>query len=431
MIAPWNPPPRTTPPPAPRPSRPPRCARRSRPRPPSAPTARRCGSRTPTTSAATASTRRSCERRAAAFAALGIGRGDTVGFMLVNRPALHLFDCAAMHLGATCFSIYNTSSPEQIEYLVGDAANRVVVTEQAFLDRVLEARERVDTLEHVVVIDADEARGPDDRRAVRGAGRRRLRLRGRLARGRARRRALPDLHLGHHRAAQGRPADPRQHDGRVAGARPGRPDHSRRALDLVPAERPRGRPLGAAVLEHGLRPDRPLLPQPARHGGLLDRGEAHALGRRAADLGEAQAGARGGLRRRAGRGEEGRGGRCDEGRAWSAPRPSRRARCPTSWSSPGSQADEQVFSKIRAMLGLDECEWFAVGRRPHPARGDPVLRRDGHRDRRAVGDVGDLRGRHAQPARQDPRGHGRAADPRRGAEAGRGRRDPGARPERS
>ena len=95
--------------------------------------------------------------RAAAFAALGIGRGDTVGFMLVNRPALHLCDAAAMHLGATCFSIYNTSSVEQIEYLVGDAANRVVVTEPQFLDKLLEVRERVDTLEHIVVVgDAPE-----------------------------------------------------------------------------------------------------------------------------------------------------------------------------------------------------------------------------------------------------------------------------------
>jgi long-chain acyl-CoA synthetase len=91
-------------------------------------------------------------RRAAAFAALGIGRGDRVGFMLVNRPALHLCDAAAMHLGATCYSIYNTSSAEQIEYLVSDAANRVVVTEPQFLDKLLEVRERVDTLEHVVVI---------------------------------------------------------------------------------------------------------------------------------------------------------------------------------------------------------------------------------------------------------------------------------------
>ena len=73
--------------------------------------------------------------------------------MLVNRPALHLTDAAAMHLGATCFSIYNTSSPEQIEYLIEDAANRVIVTEVQFLESVLAARERVKTLEHVVVVD--------------------------------------------------------------------------------------------------------------------------------------------------------------------------------------------------------------------------------------------------------------------------------------
>jgi len=98
-------------------------------------------------------------RRAAGFAALGVERGDTVGFMLVNRPAFVLTDCAAMHLGATCFSVYNTSSPEQIEYVVDDAANRVIVTEQAFLDRVLEARERVETLEHVVVVDGEAPDG--------------------------------------------------------------------------------------------------------------------------------------------------------------------------------------------------------------------------------------------------------------------------------
>jgi long-subunit acyl-CoA synthetase (AMP-forming) len=98
-------------------------------------------------------------RRAAGLAALGVKRGDTVGFMLVNRPALHLTDAAAMHLGATCFSVYNTSSPEQVEYVVADAANRVLVTEQAFLDTVLAARERVDSLEHVVVIDGEGPEG--------------------------------------------------------------------------------------------------------------------------------------------------------------------------------------------------------------------------------------------------------------------------------
>jgi len=98
-------------------------------------------------------------KRAAGLAALGVTRGDTVGFMLVNRPALHLTDAAAMHLGATCFSVYNTSSPEQVEYVVRDAANRVIVTEQAFLETVLAARDAVDTLEHVVVIDGDAPEG--------------------------------------------------------------------------------------------------------------------------------------------------------------------------------------------------------------------------------------------------------------------------------
>jgi long-subunit acyl-CoA synthetase (AMP-forming) len=98
-------------------------------------------------------------RRAAGLAALAVGRGETVGFMLVNRPAFQLTDTAAMHLGATCFSVYNTSSPEQIEYVVADAGNRVIVTEQAFLEQVLEARQRVDALEHVVVIDGEAPEG--------------------------------------------------------------------------------------------------------------------------------------------------------------------------------------------------------------------------------------------------------------------------------
>jgi long-subunit acyl-CoA synthetase (AMP-forming) len=98
-------------------------------------------------------------KRAAGLAKLGVERGDTIGFMLVNRPALHLTDAAAMHLGATCFSVYNTSSPEQVEYVVRDAGNRVIVTEQAFLETVLAAREAVDTLEHVVVIDGEAPNG--------------------------------------------------------------------------------------------------------------------------------------------------------------------------------------------------------------------------------------------------------------------------------
>ena len=92
---------------------------------------------------------------AAGLASLGVSKGDTVGLMLTNRPEFHLADAAVMHLGAIPFSIYNTYTPDQIQYLVGDAGNSVIFTEQAFLDTVT----GVEGIEHVVVADGDAPEG--------------------------------------------------------------------------------------------------------------------------------------------------------------------------------------------------------------------------------------------------------------------------------
>src|SRR3954470_6036187 len=99
------------------------------------------------------------KRLAAGFAALGLQRGQTLGVMLTNRPEFHFADTAAMHLGATPFSVYNTYSPEQIEYLVGDAECPIVLTEQAFLDRIAAVQKSCKKLEHVVVVDGDAPDG--------------------------------------------------------------------------------------------------------------------------------------------------------------------------------------------------------------------------------------------------------------------------------
>ena len=56
-------------------------------------------------------------RIAGGLAALGVGKGDTVALMLNNRPEFIPIDMAAVSLGAVPFSIYQTSSPEQIEYV--------------------------------------------------------------------------------------------------------------------------------------------------------------------------------------------------------------------------------------------------------------------------------------------------------------------------
>src|SRR5919108_1658948 len=96
------------------------------------------------------------ERIAAGFAALGVERGDTVGLMLRNRPEFNLVDTAALHLGATPFSVYSTSAPEQIEYLFANAGNRVVVTERMFLPQLRGAVARGSRIEHIVLVDGDE-----------------------------------------------------------------------------------------------------------------------------------------------------------------------------------------------------------------------------------------------------------------------------------
>src|SRR5215211_3940648 len=86
---------------------------------------------------------------AGGLAGLGVGRGDTVALMLGNRPEFHIADLAAMTLGATPFSIYATSSPEQITYVVGDAQAKVAIVEEAHLGRFEVARMKLPALETV------------------------------------------------------------------------------------------------------------------------------------------------------------------------------------------------------------------------------------------------------------------------------------------
>jgi long-chain acyl-CoA synthetase len=96
---------------------------------------------------------------AGGLAELGVARGETVALMLSNRPEFHLCDLAAMMLGATPFSIYNTYSPEQIGYLLSDAEAKTVICEQQYLAAVLEAKAAAPMVENVIVIDGEAPQG--------------------------------------------------------------------------------------------------------------------------------------------------------------------------------------------------------------------------------------------------------------------------------
>jgi long-subunit acyl-CoA synthetase (AMP-forming) len=98
---------------------------------------------------------------AGGLAALGIGRGDTVAMVMGNRPQAFVVDTAALHLGATPFSLYTTSSPEQLQYLLGHAESRVVVCEAPLAEKIMEVRPALPALEHVFVVDGPVAGARD------------------------------------------------------------------------------------------------------------------------------------------------------------------------------------------------------------------------------------------------------------------------------
>jgi long-chain acyl-CoA synthetase len=84
---------------------------------------------------------------------LGLRRGQTLAIMLSNRPEFHIVDLAAVTLGATPFSIYQTYAANQIEYVVADADAHIAVVERQYLERFLEARDNLPHLERVIVLD--------------------------------------------------------------------------------------------------------------------------------------------------------------------------------------------------------------------------------------------------------------------------------------
>ncbi len=99
--------------------------------------------------------RRRVNAIAGGLAGLGVGKGDTVAIMLNNRPEFIPCDLGAVALGAVPFSIYQTSTPEQIAYSVGDAGARVGIVETAFLEQFQAARKDLPLLEHLIVVDGE------------------------------------------------------------------------------------------------------------------------------------------------------------------------------------------------------------------------------------------------------------------------------------
>jgi long-chain acyl-CoA synthetase len=89
---------------------------------------------------------------AAGLAGQGVGRGDAVALMMTNRLEFHLADTAVFHLGAVPFSVYNTFAAEQIAQVLANAGARMVICEQQFVPRLLDVIGGT-AVKHLVCVD--------------------------------------------------------------------------------------------------------------------------------------------------------------------------------------------------------------------------------------------------------------------------------------
>ena len=348
-------------------------------------------------------------RIAGGLAKLGVKKGDTVAIMLGNRWEFIPTDLAAVSLGAIPFSVYQTYAPEQIQYLLSDAESKLVITEQAYLDNVNEARKGVSTLERVIVVDGDggdltldelmemdpefdpaesvEQLGPDDLLTLiytsgttgppKGVQLTHRNLLFAIAtadelidlpeRGAKVISWLPAAHVAERNAHYYLPV--------TKGVSVTICSDPRRIAEFLPKVRPTwffAVPRIFEKLKAGLEAMMAGLPDEQREAA--EKGLEASLAKvRAEQAGEA---------------------------------------VPPEVAEAAAQADEQMFSELRKQLGPRRGARGQRRRRADSARGARVLPRDRHPGRRALGHVGDLRARHHQPARPNQARHRRAADAR-------------------
>ena len=97
-------------------------------------------------------------RAAGGLKAQGVKRGDRVVLLMRNTPHFHVLDVAVLMVGATPISIYNSSAPDQVEYLVGHCGAVLgIVEDDGFFSRFAAVRDRLPKLTRLGVVRAGEA----------------------------------------------------------------------------------------------------------------------------------------------------------------------------------------------------------------------------------------------------------------------------------
>ena len=93
------------------------------------------------------------------LAALGVEPGDRVAILGENRPEWLWADLGAQGIGAIVVGVYSTSPAAEVEYILDHSGCvMAIVEDEEQLDKLLEVRERLPHLRHIVLIEPRGAR---------------------------------------------------------------------------------------------------------------------------------------------------------------------------------------------------------------------------------------------------------------------------------
>ncbi|MFL5895624.1 MAG: AMP-dependent synthetase/ligase [Thermoleophilaceae bacterium] len=94
--------------------------------------------------------------------ALGIEKGDKVAILANSRPEWTYANFGILAAGGVSVSIYQTNSPQEVEYVASHSESKAIFVEDASqLAKVRSQRDQLPALEHIVIVEPSDDSGED------------------------------------------------------------------------------------------------------------------------------------------------------------------------------------------------------------------------------------------------------------------------------
>ena len=94
--------------------------------------------------------------------ALGVEKEDRIAILSENRPEWAISDFGILKAGGINVPMFSTLTPAQVGYILNDSGAKIIcVSTRSQLDKVIEIRDGVETLEQIILYDSSEEELPE------------------------------------------------------------------------------------------------------------------------------------------------------------------------------------------------------------------------------------------------------------------------------